>query len=316
MKIAISLLVLLFARTDDPSVSREKARVTAGEHARTGEWLEVMDDVSAMARSESLGAGAPSDAGVTMYELLTKYETPDNQRRLILLGVAERHLREAIRRDRDHLPARKYLPLVLKERLRIEESPVSRESVASMLKIAEEQLVDAQKVVRLQPGETWGVALIQDDTVEHPADNDGTMVLRRAPFTIRVLSTNKSLVEINAADTDVNFKRVRDGYRDEECSGKVRIPFCSGSAFPDVAGRLNVDPDGAHLVFVTESENRWSKITPDGLMWILDRDVTSLGDASVEQSTVPRLYLTILQRGYNDGVIHEDAIRRIAVRFR
>ena len=316
MKIAIPLLVLLFARTDDPSVSREKARITAEEHARKGEWLEVMDDVLAMARSESLGAAAPSDAGVTLYELLMKYETPDHQRRRILLEVAERHLREAIRRDRDHLPARKHLPLVLKERLRVEESPVSREAAASMLKIAEEQLVDAQKVVRLQPGQTWGVALIQDDTVEHPADSDGTIVLRRAPFTIRVLSTDKSLVEINAADTDINFKRVRDGYRDEECSGKVRIPFCSGNAFPEVAGRLNVDPDGEHLVYVTESENRWSKITPDGLRWILDRDVTSLGDAPVEQSTVPRLYLTILQRGYNDGVIHEQAIRRIAVRFR
>ena len=51
-------------------------------------------------------------------------------------------------------------------------------------------------------------------------------------------------------------------------------------------------------------------------MWILDRNVTSLGDTPVEQSTVPRLYLTILQRGYNDGVIHEQSIRRIAVRFR
>lgn len=316
MKIAVSLLVLLFAGTDDPSGSRARARLTAEEHARKGEWLEVMDDMRAMAGSQSLSAAAPRDAGVTLYELLMKYETPDNQRRRILLEVAEGHLREAIRRDRDDLPARKVLPLVLKERLRIEESPVSREAVAFMLKIAEEQLVDAQKVVRLQPGETWGVALIQDDTAGHPTDDDGTLVLRRAPFTIRVLSTDKSLVEINAADTDVNFKRVRDGYRDEECSGKVRIPFCSGSAFPETAGRLNVDPDGAHLVFVTESENRWSKITPDGLMWILDRDVTSLGDAPVEQGTVPRLYLTILQRGYDDGVLHERAIRRIAVRFR
>ena len=41
-------------------------------------------------------------------------------------------------------------------------------------------------------------------------------------------------MQINAFTSDINFKRVRAGYRPlEDCQGKERIPFCLGSEFAE-----------------------------------------------------------------------------------
>ena len=78
-------------------------------------------------------------------------------------------------------------------------------------------------------------------------------------------------MQINAFTSDINFKRVRAGYRPlEDCQGKERIPFCLGSEFAE------------------------------------------RGAAQSRQS----LYLTVLQRRYDDGVLKEGEIRRIPIRFR
>ena len=130
-------------------------------------------------------------------------------------------------------------------------------------------------------------------------------------------------MQINAFTSDINFKRVRAGYRPlEDCQGKERIPFCLGSEFAErgphnPAKRLNVDADGAHWVdYTSRDDNRWSKVSRDGIMYVLDRDITNLSGTPIEQTTMPRLYLTVLQRRYDDGVLKEDEIRRIPIRFR
>ncbi|HXH37523.1 MAG TPA: hypothetical protein VNN08_02765 [Thermoanaerobaculia bacterium] len=297
-------------------------RLLAEAHARRDEWGKTFDDIQAMSKTGSDRAASIRDAGNALYDVVVRTNSLPDDRRAATLELAD-HYFQIVNRDygRD-AEALKYHALILEERARLATSPVTKELIQSELKTARAMLVEANETLHLKANETWGVGLIQDETVEHPSDPDGAVVLRRAPFTIRVMSTSNSPVEINGADSDVNFKRVRAGYRVlEDCAGKERIPFCPGSNYGESPGnpnkRLNVNPDGAHYVDApSPSASRWSKMSRSGILYVLDRDVAQLGDTPIEKTASPRLYLTILQRRYDDGVLKEDEIRRIAIRFR
>ena len=319
MKRVLAIFAILALAATADEATRAKYRHAAEEHAAKGDWHAVGTDVFDMAASDR----AYTDAGATMYELTVKYLPVTDERRANNFDAAAALLKIAIQNDKYDVRALTLLSTIYKEKSE-HARPEMKETYAGLSKIMHENAVDASERVQRKPGERWTVGFIQDETVTHPIDPDDALVLRRAPFTIRVLTmTPRTAVQINAAASDINIRRVRAGYRlVEDCETKERIPFCLGSEFAEgnrnEAKRLNVDPEGAHWVYYESyADHRWSKITREGsFLYILDRDIANLSGTPIEQTTMPRLYITVLHRTYDKGVLTEDEIRRIPIRFR
>ena len=166
----------------------------------------------------------------------------------------------------------------------------------------------------------WDILLIQNGAVV-PPDEGGVINLNRAPFTIRLRSQRKYIpLQLNALEDDTTFKRIQPGFRmHEDCQGKTLPPFCAGTAMAEddfnIAKRLVLSKGNVHYIYYTsDKEYRWSRV--DTRAGIFDRDVALIGDTPIEKTSMARLFLTFVARDNDFGVLREDEIRKITIRFR
>ena len=165
----------------------------------------------------------------------------------------------------------------------------------------------------------WDILLIQNGAVV-ALDGAGVGNLKRVPFTIRFKSQKNVPLMLNALEDDTNFKRIQPGFRmAEDCLGEPLPPFCGGTGMAEddfnSAKRIVPSKGAVHSIhYTSDTDHRWSRVDPRA--GIFDRDVAFIGDTPIEKTSMARLLLTFVARDNDDGVLREDEIRKITIRFR
>lgn len=177
---------------------------------------------------------------------------------------------------------------------------------------------------------------------------EGVIKLNKAPFTIRVKLPAPRTVQLNALDTDDNFKRVKAGMPSdftkeqlkETSPDELQLPHCfiPGTGSAEVGrgtGRPGSDDDANyewlfvsrdahhHLYFEDAKHHRWSKATVTSGAAVFERNVSRLsvesGDEELEMP-VPkfakdRLFLLFYVESHDKKTLDEDELKKLALEF-
>ena len=287
---------------------------------------KLTDALTEAERLAQLPSCEPKDAalaGEIAYQLISTRYKETSPARTEMLQRGEAVLARALQRNPENLDALLAMNALLLDRARNETNP---ERQAALMKQLEEvrgrsrallerkkALADPRPISR-----DWGVTILQGGYSES-ANVTTTMHLQRAPFTIEVSAPAPSPVGLNVLDSDAVARGIHEGFRiPDDC--KAIVAFCPGTAFAEddrnVRRALNVAKDGYHyLNYDSETDNRWSRVKKTIAGYTMARDVAVLDDKPLEATSFCRLFLTIVRRNNDGGVLRADEIIRIVLQF-
>jgi hypothetical protein len=161
----------------------------------------------------------------------------------------------------------------------------------------------------------WSVNILQNG--QPLPEQEGRVVMPKAPFTIRVTLSQPLPVELNVLDTDQNFRDINPGY--SPTTGCLSA-LCPGTGIVEetfgVSQSLLIDPQGTHyLYYAGPNDHRWNRVefTPTGV--VFERETAFLNYAPIEQFSGQNLYLLFYVDSRDPDTINEDELKKVTLSF-